>query len=197
MFTGIVSELGRVAASDETPTGRRIVIEAKQTRDGLEIGDSVAVNGACLTATELRPDGFAVEAVQETLDRTNLGALAAGDAVDLERPVPVGGRLDGHIVQGHVDGVGTVEWVRPEGDARRMRVTLPEGLARYVVEKGSITMDGVSLTVTAVDAAGFEVALIPHTLDVTVLGIRAPGDAVNLEVDVLAKYVERLLESHA
>ncbi len=194
MFTGIVAELGRIAAVEPTPAGRRLVVEAKLTRDGLEIGDSVAVNGACLTATELRPDGFVVEAVQETLDRTNLGALTAGEAVDLERPVPVAGRLDGHIVQGHVDGVGTVAWVRPEGDARRMRVLLPSGLARYVVEKGSITLDGVSLTVTAADDDGFEVALIPHTLDVTVLGRRAGGDAVNLEVDVLAKYVERLLE---
>ncbi len=194
MFTGIVAELGHIAAVEPTPAGRRRVIEAKLTRDGLEIGDSVAVNGACLTATELRPDGFVVEAVQETLDRTNLGALTAGESVDLERPVLVTGRLDGHIVQGHVDGVGTVAWVRPEGDARRMRITLPSGLARYVVEKGSITVDGVSLTVTAADDDGFEVALIPHTLDVTVLGRRAAGDAVNLEVDVLAKYVERLLE---
>ncbi len=194
MFTGIVTELGRISAADEVAAGRRFIIEAKQTRDGLEIGDSVAVNGACLTATELRPDGFAVAAVQETLDRTNLGGLAPGDLVDLERPLPVTGRLDGHIVQGHVDGVGTVEWLRPEGDARRMRVSLPPGLARYVVEKGSITVDGVSLTVTAADDAGFEVALIPHTLEVTVLGRRALGDTVNLEVDVLAKYVERLLE---
>ncbi len=197
MFTGIVTELGRIAAVEPVAAGRRLVIEAKQTRDGLEIGDSVAVNGACLTATRLRPDGFAVEAVQETLDRTNLGSLERGDPVDLERPVPVTGRLDGHIVQGHVDGAGTVEWVKPEGDARRMRVALPEGLTRYVVEKGSITVDGVSLTVTAADAAGFEVALIPHTLEVTVLGRRDPGDRVNVEVDVLAKYIERLLEARA
>ncbi len=193
MFTGIVSQMGRVASVTETPAGRRLVVEAKS--DGLEIGDSVAVNGACLTATEVRSDGFAVDAVQETLDRTNLGALAVGDLVDLERPVPVAGRLDGHIVQGHVDGVGTVAWVRPEGDARRMRVAAPEGLVRYAVEKGSITVDGVSLTITAVDGEGFEVALIPHTLDATVLGHRRPGDCVNLEVDVLAKYVERLLET--
>ncbi len=193
MFTGIVSQLGRVTSVIETPAGRRLVVEAKV--DGLEIGDSVAVNGACLTATEVRSDGFVVDAVQETLDRTNLGALAAGDLVDLERPVPVAGRLDGHIVQGHVDGVGTVAWVRPEGDARRVRVVAPAGLLRYAVEKGSITVDGVSLTITAVDEDGFEVALIPHTLHATVLGHRGPGDRVNLEVDVLAKYVERLLEA--
>ncbi len=194
MFTGIVAEVGRVVEATETATGRRLVIEAKQTRDGLEIGDSIAINGTCLTAVALHGDGFAVEAVQETLDRTNLGELSTGSPVDLERPVPATGRLDGHVVQGHVDGVGVVESVAAEGDARRVRVAAEPGLLRYVAEKGSIAVDGVSLTVTAVDAGGFEVVLIPHTLDVTVLGGRRPGDRVNLEVDILAKYVERLLE---
>ncbi len=196
MFTGIVTEVGSVAAVDPTDRGRWMVVEAKRTREALEIGDSVAINGVCLTVVEVRADGFAVEAVGETLDRTNLGSLAPGDAVDLERPVPAGGRLDGHIVQGHVDGVGTVATVEPEGDARRVRITAPPALLRYVVEKGSIAVDGVSLTVTAVDAGGFEFVLIPHTVDATVLGRRRPGDAVNLEVDVLAKYVEKLLEGH-
>ncbi len=194
MFTGIVAEVGRVVEATETATGRRLVIEAKQTRDGLEIGDSIAINGTCLTAVALHGDGFAVEAVQETLDRTNLGELSTGSPVDLERPVPATGRLDGHVVQGHVDGVGVVESVAAEGDARRVRVAAEPGLLRYVAEKGSIAVDGVSLTVTAVDGGGFEVVLIPHTLDVTVLGGRRPGDRVNLEVDILAKYVERLLE---
>jgi len=141
-----------------------------------------------------------VDVVQESLCRSNLGALEAASPVDLEWPLPVNGRFDGHIVQGHVDGVGTVAAISAEGDARRVRVTVPGVLARYLVEKGSITVDGVSLTLTAVspvgsDPAWFEVVLIPHTLDVTVLGLRKVGDAVNLEADVLAKYVERLMEA--
>ncbi|NQV06117.1 riboflavin synthase, partial [bacterium] len=133
--------------------------------------------------------------VQETLDRSNLGTLAVGCAVDLERPVPVAGRFDGHVVQGHVDGTGILRSITSEGGSRRLWFDVPERLLRYLVEKGSVAVDGVSLTVSAVDAEGFEVVLIPHTLEVTVLGDRNPGDMVNLEVDVLAKYVERLLEA--
>lgn len=195
MFTGIVSELGRVSAVAATVGGRRITVEAPDTRKGLEVGDSIAVNGVCLTAVEVLPDGFAVEAVQETLDHSNVDDLAPGSAVDLERPVRADGRFDGHVVQGHVDGVGHVAAVTSEGGARRVRVEPPADLLRYVVRKGSITVDGVSLTVTAVDEVGFEFVLIPHTLDVTVLGRREAGDRVNLEVDVLAKYVERMLEA--
>ncbi len=195
MFTGIVTEVGTVTAVTATSGGCRFVVEAQQTRAGLEVGDSVAVNGVCLTAVEVLPGGFAVEAVGETLARSNLGAVAPGDGVDLERPVRADGRFDGHVVQGHVDGVGTVTAVAAEGDARRVRIQAPDDLLKYVVEKGSITVDGVSLTVTAVDRRSFEVVLIPHTLEATVLGGRLPGAAVNLEVDVLAKYVEKLLEA--
>jgi riboflavin synthase len=137
---------------------------------------------------------FAVEAVPETLARSNLGALAPGDGIDLERPLAASGRFDGHIVQGHVDGVGVIREVTPEGGAVRMWVDVPAALRRYLVEKGSVAMDGVSLTVSGADEQGFEVVLIPHTLEVTVLGSRGPGSRVNLEMDVLAKYVERLME---
>ncbi len=195
MFTGIVAEVGTVEAVEPAAGGSRLRIAAPRTAVGLQIGDSVSINGVCLTAVAVSAEGFAVQAVPETLARTNLGAVGAGDGVDLERPVRVDGRLDGHIVQGHVDGVGTVAAITPEGESRRVRVTTPPELLRYVVEKGSMTVDGVSLTVTAVDEEAFEVVLIPHTLEVTVLGERRLGDAVNLEVDVLAKYVERLLEA--
>ncbi len=157
----------------------------------------MAVNGVCLTAVSVDGDRVALDLVAETLARTNLGDLAAGDPVDLELPMAAAGRFDGHVVQGHVDGTGTVRSVEQEGEGRRLRIDLDPRLARYVAEKGSITVDGVSLTVAAVGAAGeswFDIALIPHTLAVTVLGSRRPGDTVNLEVDVIAKYVERLLE---
>lgn len=201
MFTGIVTELGRVSSAVATDQGARLVIEAPATAPGLRIGDSVAVNGVCLTAVAVDDGAFAVDAVAETLARSNLGGLGVGDAVDLERPTLVGGRFDGHVVQGHVDGVAEVASRHPEGASERYRITLPPTLARYVVEKGSITVDGVSLTVTAVapvdvEPAWFEVVLIPHTLEVTVLGARSPGDRVNVEVDVIAKYVERMLEAH-
>lgn len=199
MFTGIVAALGLVQAVEATPTGARLVLAVDGLSNGMAVGDSVAVNGVCLTAVHLDGDSIAVEVVTETLNRSNLGNLDVGDAVDLERPMLAGGRFDGHIVQGHVDGVGTISSIAEEGGARRIRVDMPTGLDRYVVEKGSITIDGVSLTVTGVgsDPAWFEVVLIPHTLDVTVLGRRKIGDKVNLEVDVLAKYVERLLEARA
>lgn len=193
MFTGIVAEKGIVAGVADAGGLRRLRITAGVTLDGLVVGDSVAVNGVCLTAVDVGEDLFSVEAVPETLSRSNLGDVGPGDGVDLERPMRADGRFDGHIVQGHVDGVGVVASVAAEGASRRLRVGAEPGVLRYVVEKGSITVDGVSLTVTAVDDEAFEFVLIPHTLDVTVLGERAPGDRVNLEVDVLAKYVERLL----
>jgi riboflavin synthase len=160
----------------------------------------VAVNGVCLTVLEVSGEQFAVEAVAETLSRTTAGGLESGDRVDLERPVAAAGRFDGHMVQGHVDGVGTVVEVVLEGDAIRMRISAPRPLAAYLVEKGSIAVDGVSLTVTAVSKLGdseawFEVVLIPHTMSATVLGERAVGRAVNLEVDVIAKYLERWMEA--
>lgn len=194
MFTGIVAAIGEVRAVVETPTGRRLEIAGEDLLADLEVGDSVAVNGVCLTAITAGGGTMTVDIVQESLDRSNLGGVEPGSRVDLERPMPAAGRFDGHIVQGHVDGVGTVVSIESEGDARRVRVSIPAGLARYIVEKGSITVDGVSLTVTAVGTEPwFEIVLIPHTLAVTVLGERGVGGRVNLEVDVLAKYVERLM----
>jgi riboflavin synthase len=177
MFTGIVEELGRVRAV--TPN---------------EVGSSIAVNGCCLTVVSLGDGWWTADAQRETLARTTLGSLRGGDPVNLERPVRLADRLGGHLVQGHVDAVGTVTSREslPDGSTL-LTVGLPGPLARYVVEKGSVTVDGVSLTVTSVDQGSFGVALIPHTLAVTTLGTRGPGDEVNLEVDVLAKYVERLL----
>jgi riboflavin synthase len=195
MFTGIVSAMGRIVAVEPTDGGARMRVEAGEAASDLSVGDSVAVNGVCLTAVAVDRGTFEVEAVAETLDRTNLGRAAVGDAVNLERPVAASGRLDGHIVQGHVDVTGIVRTVVPEGDSIRVWVDLDRSLMRYVAEKGSVAVDGVSLTVTAVDDAGFEVALIPHTLAVTAWRDRGPGDGVNVEVDVLAKYVERLMEA--
>ena len=193
MFTGIIEHLGTVDLVVKTDRGSRLSVDAGPLSSGIAIGDSVAVNGICLTVVEHDENRISFEAMGETLDRTNLGAVDQGDVVNLERPMPASGRFDGHIVQGHVDGLGNVRSIVEDGSSRRMWISLPPDLLRYVVEKGSITIDGVSLTVTAVDETGLEVALIPHTLSVTTLGTRAVGDRVNLEVDVLAKYVERLL----
>ena len=185
MFTGIVEELGRVRSRD----GGRFTFEATLVLEDAKIGDSIAVNGCCLTVVESGDGWWAADAVDETLSRTNLGDLRPGDPVNFERPVRAADRLGGHIVQGHVDAVGEV--VEPAPD---LRVRMPRELARYVVEKGSITIDGISLTVVDVLDDGFTVALIPHTTEVTTLGHRRPGDRVNLEVDLVAKYVERLLQ---
>ncbi len=193
MFTGIVEELGTVESVELREGAARLVVRGPIAVDGTKPGDSIAVNGCCLTAVELTPATFAADVVAETLDRTSLGALAAGDRVNLERPVTLADRLGGHLVQGHVDGTARVVERVPATGGERVRVELPADLARYVVEKGSITVDGVSLTVAAVDAGTFTVALIPATLEHTTLGLRTAGDVVNLEVDVLAKYVERLL----
>ena len=168
------------------PNGR-LVVEASVVSSSLVVGSSIAVNGCCLTAVEVGPDGFVVQAVPETLSRTNLGELRAGSEVNLERPLAVGGRLDGHLVQGHVDGTGEVVTPAPE-----LRVSAPPDVLRYVVVKGSITIDGISLTVVDVEDESFTVAVIPHTAEVTTLGARRAGDRVNLEVDLIAKYVERL-----
>jgi riboflavin synthase len=185
MFTGIVEELGRVRSRD----GGRFTFEATLVLEDAKIGDSIAVYGCCLTVVETGEGWWAADAVDETLARTNLGDLAAGDPVNLERPVRAADRLGGHIVQGHVDTVGTV--VEP---APQLRITIPRDLSRYVVEKGSITVDGCSLTVVKVNDEDFTIAIIPHTAEVTTLGVRRPGDRVNLEVDLVAKYVERLLQ---
>lgn len=195
MFTGIVIGTGIVVSATPTDGGRRLAIEDAATAGGLAVGSSIALNGVCLTAVGVEDDRFEVEAVAETLRLTNLGDLDVGGAVNLERPLAANGRLEGHLVQGHVDGVGVVRSVEPEGDASRVWIDVGPGLLRYVATKGSVALDGVSLTVTAVDDDGFEVALIPHTLSVTVLGAWRAGSRANVEVDVLAKYVERLLEA--
>ena len=191
MFTGIVEELGRMRSITPNDGGARLVIEAARVLDDAQIGASIAVNGCCLTVVDQGPDWWEADVTDETYARTNLGDLQPGDPVNLERPVRLLDRLGGHLVQGHVDAVGEI--VEPAPD---LRVRMDPSLTRYVVEKGSITVDGVSLTVVDALADGFTVALIPHTADVTTLGHKGPGDRVNLEVDVMAKYVERLLEGY-
>lgn len=195
MFTGIVEEQGRVRRIERREGGARLEFEAHAVLEDAEIGASIAVNGCCVTVVDRGHDWWAADAVIETLDRTALGSLGVGDPVNFERPLRLADRLGGHLVQGHVDAVGRVEAtdVLPDGSTR-LRYSAPPDLLRYVVEKGSITVDGVSLTVAGVEAEGFTVAVIPHTLAVTTLGVKPPGEPVNLEVDVLAKYVERLLD---
>lgn len=195
MFTGIVEGTGTVAAlaAAADGSGARLEVEAPWLAGELRLGESVAVNGCCVTVAEPAAAGFAADLVAETLRRTALGGLAAGARVNLERPLALGGRLGGHLVQGHVDGVAKVLERTPVGDGEEVRVELPADLERYVVEKGSIEVDGVSLTVAGVGPGWFSVALVPHTLEVTTLGDRRPGDPVQLEVDVVAKYVERLV----
>jgi riboflavin synthase len=196
MFTGIVEGTGTVAAlaAAADGSGARLEVEAPFLAGDLRLGESVAVNGCCLTVAEATGDGFAADLVAETLRRTALGGLAAGDLVNLERPMTLGGRLGGHLVQGHVDGVARVLDRTAVGDGEEVRIELPPQLTRYVAEKGSVAVDGVSLTVAGVGPGWFAVALVPHTLEVTTLGRRRPGDPVQLEVDVVAKYVERLVE---
>ena len=193
MFTGIVEEMGTVIDVEPTGGGSRLRLAAKVVLEDVEVGASIAHNGVCLTVTAVEQGAYWVEAVAETLDRSALGDLESGMRVNLERPLRLSDRLGGHLVQGHVDGVGTVASVTADGDSRRLRFEAGPGVLRYVVEKGSITVDGVSLTVTAVDDAGFEVAVIPHTATETTLGLRRAGDRVNLEVDLIAKYVEKLV----
>jgi riboflavin synthase len=189
MFTGLVSGTGRVSALDHG----RLRIEAPVA---LEHGASIAVNGVCLTVVDVDDEGFEVDVMEETLRRSSLGALTDGDSVNLETPLRVGDPLDGHMVQGHVDGTGTVVELRDEGSSRVVRIEAAPELLRYVVEKGSIAVDGVSLTVSAIDDGSFEVSLIPETLQRTTLGQAASGTIVNLEVDVLAKYVAKAIRSH-
>ena len=184
MFTGIVEELGRVERSE----GPDLVVAASVVLEDVTMGASIAVNGCCLTVVEWSDGWWRAELSPETLSRTSLGALSPGDPVNLERPVRLSDRLGGHLVQGHVDAVGRI--VRPAPD---LAVSVPDRLLRYLVEKGSVTIDGVSLTVVEVLADGCTVAVIPHTMEVTTLGVRREGDPVNLEVDVMAKYAERLL----
>ncbi|MGW0367009.1 riboflavin synthase [Streptomyces sp. NPDC002990] len=193
MFTGIVEELGEVTAVEELAEASRFRLRGPVVTEDVKHGDSIAVNGVCLTVVECADGEFTADVMQETLNRSSLGALGPGSRVNLERPMALGGRLGGHLVQGHVDGTGEILSRTPSEHWEIVRIALPEHLSRYVVEKGSITVDGVSLTVVEAAADWFSISLIPTTLDLTTLGIKQPGDPVNLEVDVLAKYVERLL----
>ena len=203
MFTGIIEELGTVAGLERLADSARITIKGPVVAATAADGGSIAVSGVCLTVTAADDGEFTADVMGETLARSSLGALAVGDRVNLERPVPAGGRLDGHIVQGHVDGTGVVAQSRPADRWHVLRIAVPADLARYIAQKGSVAVDGVSLTVSAVSGAGeadgadpgpwFEVSLIPETLARTTLGSAATGNAVNIEVDVIAKYVERLL----
>ena len=195
MFTGIVRELGSVETIERDDETARLRVRAPATAAHTAVGDSVAVNGVCLTATTVTDGVLAFQAMPETLRRSSLGRLERGASVNLEPALRTGEPLGGHIVQGHVDGVARVRAVVSEEDAKRLELGLPRELERYVVEKGSIAVEGVSLTVAAVGAGSISVALVPHTLTATTLGSVAPGDEVNLEVDVLAKHVERLLEA--
>jgi riboflavin synthase len=196
MFTGLVAEIGRVVELERSEDGVRLTV-ASGLADELREGDSVAVNGVCLTATALNGGSFAAEVMNETLSRTSLRDVEAGGEVNLELPLRAGDRLGGHVVQGHVDGPGVIESVSDDGFARRLRIDAPEDLLRYVVAKGSIAVDGVSLTVAELDSDSFTVSLIPETLQRTNLGKAQPRTTVNLEVDVLAKYVEKLMGASA
>lgn len=196
MFTGLIEEVGTVAVIDARADGGIITVTASTVTEDARLGDSIAVNGVCLTVTDLPDGGFTAEMMGETLRRTALADLSAGAPVNLERALRSGDRFGGHMVQGHVDGVGEIVAIEPFEEWTTVTYRMPAALAPYVVEKGSITVDGTSLTVTAAGAEDFSVGLIPHTMAVTIHGDRRVGDRVNLEVDVIAKYVERQVQAH-
>jgi len=193
MFTGIVRERGRVVRADGGPDGLALELEAPETAALSAIGDSVSIAGACLTVTSVADGRMSFHAVPETIERSSLGRLQAGEDVNVEPALRVGDPLGGHYVQGHVDAVGAVRALDPEGEGARLWVDAPPEVLRYCVDKGSIAVEGVSLTIAGLDAEGFAIALVPHTLQATTLGALVPGHPVNLEVDVLAKYVEKLV----
>lgn len=193
MFSGIIEEMGVVKAVTRQPGGVRMAVLAKHILDGLEIGESVAVNGACLTVADRHSDGFEADLSPETLQRTTAGQFAVGDGVNLERSLRYNGRVSGHLVSGHVDGVGRIRDRKQEGNALLLTIEVPRELRRYCAEKGSIAVDGVSLTVNAVGDDHVRIAVIPHTAKSTTLGVKGAGAVVNLEADLLAKYLERLL----
>jgi len=194
MFTGLVETIGKVIALTEEPPGKRLSIDAADVIEGVAIGDSISINGCCLTVVAINGNILDFEAGEETLSRTNLGELVVGSGVNLERSLQVGDRLGGHYVTGHIDAVGTLIERREDPPWAHLRFQLPERYAAQVAAKGSIAVDGISLTVVEADHNSFTVALIPHTLEATTLGARSVGDRVNLETDVLAKYVQRSLE---
>lgn len=195
MFTGIIEEVGRIARIERGAKGARLTVEAKTVLEDTKIGDSIAVNGVCLTVTSLSGGMFTADVMAETLRRSSLGDLQSGSPVNLERAMPANGRFGGHIVSGHIDGTGTVASLRREDNAVWVTVKTPAALLRYIVEKGSIAIDGVSLTVAVVSDAGFAVSIIPHTGAQTILLSKKPGDTVNLECDIISKYVEKLTSS--
>ncbi|MBD3837494.1 riboflavin synthase [Brevundimonas sp.] len=195
MFTGIVTDIGRVREVRETDRDRRYEIETAWDTAGIDLGASISHAGCCLTVVEKGPDWFAVEVSDETLSKTTLGAWKAGDGVNLERAAKLGDEMGGHVVSGHVDGLGRVVSITPEGGSHRIEVEAPAPLHRYIAAKGSITVDGVSLTVNAVDGQVFSLNIIPHTWEATTLGRLNPGDPVNLEIDMLARYLARWQET--
>jgi riboflavin synthase len=198
VFTGLVETLGRLQARKSYRGGARLIISAGQALlEGLGEGDSIAVNGVCLTATGISEKNFSAVVMPETLRKTNLGDVRPGEPLNLERALPLGGRLGGHLVSGHIDATGQLAQRRPEGNAIILRFKIPPELMRYIIPKGSIAVDGVSLTVAGLDRDGFSVSLIPLTAERTTLGWRKIGDAVNIEVDLIGKYVEKLLQPHA
>ena len=197
MFTGLVEEVGTVERVEPRDGGRWLWIAARRVLEDARPGESLAVNGCCLTAVEVQPSGFAVEAVTETLSRTTLGGWTPGEQVNLERALRLDQRLGGHLVQGHVDGVGEVVAIEDEGQGKRVKLSVPGPLARFVTEKGSLAVDGVSLTVASARGATCEVALIPYTIAATVAGRYRPGRRVNLEVDLVARYLARILEERS
>lgn len=193
MFTGLIAELGTVRQLEQQGASYQLTVAAREVLEELRLGDSVAVNGACLTVVRFDAAAFTVDVMPETVRLTNIGSLQPGDRVNLERTLRVGDRLDGHIVSGHVEGLGRITSCRPEGIANVVTISTPPELLKYILKKGSIAIDGISLTVTQVTESGFSVSLIPHTAAKTTLGFKGVGDSVNLETDLLGKYVERLL----
>ena len=192
MFTGIVEEVGKITLA----SAGKLVIAASKVIQGMELGGSIAVNGACLTITDFNTNSFSVDVMPETLKRTSLGLLRPGDGVNLERPLALGGELGGHLVQGHIDDTGRVTSIMPDGETVIIRFEAPPEVMHYVVEKGFIAVDGVSLTVVGKDTGSFQVSVVDYTREHTTLGERRVGDLVNLEVDIIAKYVERLSSAH-
>ena len=193
MFTGIIEEIGSIKQIQRKPQGGTLAVAASHVLTDSKVGDSIAIDGACLTMTQVDETGFKVDISAETLRRTTLGERKLGDAVNLERPLQLGDRLDGHLVLGHVDDVGTISGWQDEGDSSLMRVSVSSEVMRYVVYKGSICVDGVSLTIANLYEDSFEIALIPHTKAITTLGVKRVGDRTNIEVDILGRYIERLL----
>lgn len=197
MFTGIVEEMGHLKTRDGSAKGANLIISAEKVLEGLKLGDSIAVNGVCLTVTSFNKSSFTAQVMPETLRKTDLISLAPGHPVNLERALALGSRLGGHLVSGHADGIGTLAWRRPEGSAVIIYFKAAPALLRYIIPRGSVAVDGISLTVAMLDQNGFSVSLIPHTAASTTLGHKQPGDRVNLETDLIGKYVERLLQPYA